>query len=53
MGSLDLTVQLRRSWLDVGMSDALIFEVSAELGLEGMTVIGSVLFNAEREFFND
>ena len=53
MGSLYLTVQLRRSSFDVGMSDTLIFEVPVELSLELMNVIGSDLFDAERELFDD
>ena len=53
MGSLYLTVQLRRSAFDVGMSDALIFDVPVELCLELMAVIGSDLFDAERELFDD
>ena len=53
MGSLYLTVQLRRSAFDVGMADALIFDVPVELCLELMAVIGSDLFDAERELFDD
>ena len=34
--SLDLAIQLRRPWLDVGMSDALVLDVPVELGLELM-----------------
>lgn len=53
MGSLYLTVQLRCSAFDVGMADALIFDLPVELGLELMAVIGSDLFDAERELFDD
>ena len=53
MGSLYLTVQLRRSAFDVGMADALIFDVPVEICLELMAVIGSDLFDTERELFDD
>ena len=53
MGAFDLAVQLRSSAFDVGMADALIFDVPVELCLELMAVIGSDLFDAERELFDD
>lgn len=39
--------------LDIGMSDALIFDVPVELGLELMAIVGSDFLDAERELFND
>ena len=53
MGSLDFAVQLRSSTFDVSMADALIFDVPVELGLELVAVVGSDLFDAERELFDD
>ena len=53
MGSLDLTVELGSSALDIGMADALIFDVPMELGLELMAIVSPDLFDAERELFND
>ena len=53
MGSLDLTVELGSSALDIGMTDALIFDVPMELGLELMAIVSPDLFDAERELFND
>ena len=53
MGPLDFSVQLRGSTLDVGMTDALVFDMPVELGLELMAVIGPDFFDAEREFFDD
>jgi hypothetical protein len=38
MGSLDLTVQLRSSALDVSVTDALILDMPVELGLELMPI---------------
>ena len=53
MGTLDLAVELRGSALDVGMTDALILDMQAELSLELMPVVGPDLLDAERELFND
>ena len=53
MRSLDLAVQLRCSASNVGVSDALIFDVPVELRLEFMTVVGPDLFDAERELLDD
>lgn len=53
MGSLDLAVELGSSALDIGMADALIFDVPVELGLELMAIIGSDFLDAERELFDD
>ena len=52
MGSLDLAVQLWSSTFDISMADALIFDVPVELGLELVAVVGSDLFDAERELFD-
>ena len=53
MGLLYLTVQLWSSAFNVGMADALIFDVPVKLGLKLMAVIGSDLFDAEGELFDD
>jgi len=53
MGALDLAVQLRSSAFDIGMADALIFDVPEEPGLELMTVVGPDFFDTERELFDD
>lgn len=49
MRSFDLAVQLRGSALDIGMSDALIFNMPMELSLELMAVISPDFLDAERE----
>ena len=53
MRSLNLAVQMRCSASNVGVSDALIFDVSVELRLEFMVVVGPYLFDAERELLDD
>lgn len=53
MGAFDLAVQLRSSAFDVGMADALIFDVPVELGLVLMTIVGPDFLDAERELFDD
>lgn len=53
MGALDLSVELRSSAFDIGMADALIFNVPVELGLELMPVIGPDFPDAERELLDD
>ena len=53
MGSLDLAAHLRCSWIDVSMTDALIFDIPVELGVELMSVIGSDLYDAERDLIYD
>ena len=53
MGALDLAVQLRGSTPDVSMTDALIFDVPMELGLELMPIVGPDFLDAERELFDD
>ncbi len=53
MGAFDLAVQLRSSAFDVGMADALIFDVPVEPGLELMTIVGPDFLDAERELFDD
>lgn len=50
---LNFTIELWSAAFDIGMSNAKIFDVPMELGLELMAIIGSDLTNAEREFFND
>ena len=35
---LDLAIELRGAWLDVGMTDALVLDVPMELGLELMAI---------------
>lgn len=49
MRSLNLAVQLRCSASNIGVSDALIFDVSVELRLEFMAVVLDYLFDAEQE----
>ena len=40
---LDLAIELRGAWLDVGMTDFLFLDVPMELGLELMAIVGSRL----------
>lgn len=47
MGSFDLAVELRRSALDVGVAETLVFDVPVEPSLELTSVIGSDLADAE------
>ena len=53
MRPLDLAVQLRRSWFDVGMANAHVFDMPVELGLEFMAIVRSHLADTEREFVDD
>ncbi len=53
MGSLDLTVELRRSRFDIRMSDTQVFDVPMELRLELMATIGSDLLDSKRKLGND
>ena len=53
MGTLDLSVELRRATLDVGVPDPKILNIPMELGLELVTVIRPNFSNAKREFFDD
>jgi hypothetical protein len=50
---LDLAIELRGAWLDVGMTDALVLDVPMELGLELMAIVGSHLADPEGEPGND
>jgi hypothetical protein len=49
MGSLDFAVELRRSGLNVDMSNTQVFHIPMELYLKLVTTIGSNLLNAEWE----
>ena len=53
MGPLDLAVELRGFTFDVGMTDAVIFDMPAELGLELMAIAGPDFLNPGRELFDD
>lgn len=53
MWSLDLADHLRCSSIDVNVTDALIFDLPVELGVELMSVIGSDLSDADREFIDN
>ena len=53
MGPLDLAVELRGFTFDVGMTDAVIFDMPAELGLELMAIAGPDFLNPERQLFDD
>jgi hypothetical protein len=46
---LTLSIQLRRTRLDIGMPDALVVDVPVELGLEFMAVVDSDLPDPEWE----
>ena len=50
---LDLAIELRGAWLDVGMTDALVLDVPMELGLELMAIVGPHLADPEGEPGND
>ena len=50
---LDLAIELRGAWLDVGMTDALVLDVPMELGLELMAIVGADLADPEGEPGND
>ena len=41
MRALDFSVQLRRTALDVGVSDLLILDMPMEFGLEFVAIVGS------------
>lgn len=53
MASLDLADHLRCSSIDVSVTDALIFDIPVELGVELMSVIGSDLSDADRELIGN
>src|SRR5580698_2904341 len=53
MGSFDLAIELWRAALDVGVTDALIFDVPMEFGLELMAIIGPDFPDTERELGDD
>ena len=50
---LDLAIELRGAWLDVGMTDALVLDMPMELGLELMAIVGPHLADPEGEPGND
>lgn len=45
----DFAVQLGRSWFDVGVADATVFDVPVELGLELVPAVGSDRLYSEGE----
>ena len=49
MRSLDLSVELRRAWLDVGVANALVLDMPVEPGLEFVSVVGPDFLDPERE----
>ena len=53
MRALDLSVQLRGCWFDIGVAYALVFDVPVQFGLEFMSVIGANLTDAKWELRND
>ena len=53
VGSLDLTVKLRTSRLDVNMSDPLVFDMPVELGLPLMAAVGAKGLDAEGKLLDD
>ena len=53
MVPLDLAVELRGFTFDVGMTDAVIFDMPAELGLELMAIVDPDFLNPERQLFDD
>ena len=52
MRTLDFAVELRRAGFDVGMSDALVFDVPVKLGLELVTIVGANFSDPEGELLN-
>ena len=53
MRSLDFTVELRAARFDVGVRDALIFNMPVELSLKFMTIVSSGLLYTEWKFLDD
>ena len=53
MGPFNLAVELRGTGFDVGVANALVFDVPVELRLKLVSVIRSDLTNAEGELFDD
>src|SRR5262245_31535252 len=47
--SLDLSVELWRTWLDVGVANAFVLDMPVEPGLEFVSVVGSDFLDPERE----
>ena len=47
--AFDLAIQLRRTSLDIGMADALIFDVPMEPGLEFVAIVGAHFPDPERK----
>jgi len=52
VGSLDFAVELWRAWLDIHMSDPLVFNVPVKLRLKFMTSIGSDRMDPERKLLD-
>ena len=53
MGPFNLAVELGGIGLDVGMTNALVFDVPVEFGLELVTIIGSDFADAGGKLFDD
>jgi hypothetical protein len=53
MGPLDLSVQLRRSWLDVGVLHAQVCDVPVKERLELVAAVRSYHLDPERKLFDD
>ncbi len=53
MGSFDLAIELRGSWLDVDLADAVVLDMPMEPGLEFVPVDGADLLDPEGEGLDD
>ena len=53
MRSLHFAIELRRAGLDVGVLDALVFNIPVEFSLELMAVVSPDFFDPEGEFPDD
>lgn len=53
VGAFDFSIQLRRAPFDVGVADALVFDMLMEFGLELMAVVGSDLADPKWEILDD
>lgn len=53
MRPLHFTIKLWRASRDVGVSNALVFNLPMEFSLELMAIVSANISNAERELFDD
>jgi hypothetical protein len=53
VGALDPAIELRGSAIDLGVTNAFIFDVPMELGLELMAIVRPDFLDAEGKFFDD